>query len=77
MVPEELQRNEYLDENGLHEQYDIPPRTAQRWRASGDGPEYVRVGKRRILYRIADVERWLANRTFKSRADEISRQTAA
>jgi hypothetical protein len=67
----------YIDEAGLQEHYQIPPRTAQRWRASGEGPEYVRLGKRRILYRIADVERWLALRTFRSRGDEIARSNEA
>jgi hypothetical protein len=68
---------EYIDEDGLYERYLIPPRSAQRWRASGGGPAFVRLGKRRVAYRVADVERWLAERTFASRADELSRQTAA
>lgn len=70
------QPNEYIDEDEPYERFLIPPRTAQRWRASGDGPPFVRLGKRRIIYRTSDVENWLATRTFKSRADEISRQTA-
>ena len=76
-LPAEFQPHEYLDENGLADRYSIPPRTAQRWRATGDGPAFVRLGHRRVLYRIADVERWLAERTYKSRADELARQTAA
>jgi hypothetical protein len=63
---------EYLDEAGLHDYYLIPPRTASRWRASGDGPAYVRLGKRRIVYRRADVEAWLARRTFNSLAEEAA-----
>jgi hypothetical protein len=68
---------EYIDEDGLFERYLIAPRTAQRWRKDGGGPPFVRLGARRILYRVADVERWLAHRTFSSRADELSRQTEA
>ncbi len=68
---------EYIDEDGLHERFLIPPRTAQRWRASGDGPAFVRLGRRRVAYRVADVERWLAERTYRSLADEASRQSAA
>jgi hypothetical protein len=67
---------EYVDEAGLSEKYLIPPRTAQRWRASGAGPPFVRLGPRRVLYRIADVEAWLATRTYRSRADELARQSA-
>ena len=68
---------EYVDEDGLAERYLIPPRTAQRWRTSGDGPPFIRLGKRRVVYRVADIEQWLAQRTFASRADELTRYTAA
>ena len=77
MPSDDYRITEYIDEDGLYERYLIPPRTAQRWRASGGGPAFVRLGRRRVVYRVADVERWLAERTFSSRADELSRQTAA
>jgi hypothetical protein len=64
---------EYIDESALRERYLIPPRTAQRWRATGQGPAYVRLGRRRIAYRVADIEAWLADRTYAHRADELSR----
>jgi predicted DNA-binding transcriptional regulator AlpA len=67
---------EYIDEDELDERYHIRPRTAQRWRAEGGGPPFVRLGKRRIAYRVADVEAWLAERTYKSRADELARASA-
>ncbi len=51
-----------------------PARTAQRWRVTGEGPPYVRVGPRRVGYRPADVARWLESRTYKHRADELSRE---
>jgi hypothetical protein len=76
MATQEYQAAEYFDEDGLHEQYLIPPRTAQRWRASGEGPPFVRLGKRRVLYRRSDVERWLAGRTFASLADEAASRAA-
>jgi len=70
--------DEYITEQGLQERYLIPPRTAQRWRSSGDGPRWIRLGRRRILYRVRDVEVWLGERTYKHRADELARrQTAA
>jgi hypothetical protein len=71
------QAAEYVDEDGLRERYQISPRTAQRWRSSGDGPPYVRLGKRRVVYRVADVERWLAARTFASIADELAHVSVA
>jgi hypothetical protein len=69
--------SEYIDEDGLSERFLIPPRTAQRWRASGGGPAFVRLGRRRVVYRVADVERWLAERTYSSIADEIARASSA
>jgi predicted DNA-binding transcriptional regulator AlpA len=49
-------------------------RTAQRWRTTGDGPPFVRLGPRRIAYRVSDVEAWARTRTFRSRADELAQQ---
>ncbi len=50
---------------------DTSPRTLARWRSSGVGPPYVRVGPRRIGYLPADVERWAAAHRFTSRAAEL------
>jgi hypothetical protein len=70
------QKAEFLDEAGLQTEYLIPPRTAQRWRASGDGPPFVRLGKRRVVYRRSDVEAWLRARTFNTLAHEAASQAA-
>jgi hypothetical protein len=77
MAEQEQRPGDYLDEDGLYQDYLIPPRTAQRWRASGAGPKWIRLGRRRVIYRRADIEQWLRERTFDSRADELARQTAA
>lgn len=42
--------------------------TLQRWRTEGIGPPYVKVGPRRVGYRIEDVDRWLAERVVTSTA---------
>jgi len=36
--------------------------TLAKWRVSGDGPKFVRVG-RRPLYRGSDINAWLTSRT--------------
>ena len=46
------------------------PRTTVRWRRDGEGPPFIRVGPRRVLYRRSDVETWLRARTFDHRAAE-------
>jgi hypothetical protein len=69
--------NAYLTEREFCERFKVPTRTAQRWRATGDGPPYVRRGPRRILYRLADCEAWAAGRTYRHRAEELATQRAA
>ena len=68
---------DYLTPIEFCEHYHVAPRTAERWRTTGEGPAFVRAGPRKILYRTADCERWAALRTFAHRADEISRTLAA
>lgn len=38
------------------------PRTLERWRTDGCGPDYVKVGHR-VLYKQSAVERWLEAQT--------------
>jgi excisionase family DNA binding protein len=35
-------------------------RTLERWRHTGGGPAFTKVG-RRVVYRLADLEEWLAH----------------
>ncbi|WP_144186619.1 helix-turn-helix transcriptional regulator [Elioraea rosea] len=63
---------ELLSERDLRDRYGIPERTSQRWRMTGDGPPYVRLGARRVAYRRDDVEAWLDARTFPHRAAETA-----
>jgi predicted DNA-binding transcriptional regulator AlpA len=66
----------YLTPQHFCEIYNIAPRTAERWRVTGDGPKWVRIGPRRVAYRLSDCEAWAASRTFAHRADEIQRAVA-
>lgn len=67
----------YLTEVDFCSRYHVKPRTAQRWRGSGAGPSFVRLGPRRIGYRLSDCEAWAASRTFRHRADEMAQASAA
>lgn len=39
------------------------PRTLQRLLETGDGPPVVRLSRRRLIFRLSDVGRWLDGRT--------------
>ncbi len=67
----------YLTEAQFCEGWRVAQRSAQRWRVTGDGPPFVRVGPRRILYRLEDVEHWALERTYPHRAAELAAQREA
>jgi hypothetical protein len=55
----------YATQQKLAVATDISERTWERMRANGTGPRFAKAG-RKILYRWADVEDWLAKRSFTS-----------
>ncbi|WP_051212476.1 helix-turn-helix transcriptional regulator [Rubritepida flocculans] len=66
-----------LTEHEAAELLRVAPRSLQRWRATGDGPRFVRLGLRRVAYAEADLLAWAAARSFAHRADEVARKRAA
>jgi predicted DNA-binding transcriptional regulator AlpA len=67
----------YLTEEEFATRYHLGRRTLQRWRCTGEGPRWCRLGPRRVMYRLADIEDWAKARTYAHRADELARQPAA
>ena len=67
----------FFDEKRLSEHLLIPRRTLQRWRATGDGPAFIRAGERRILYRAEAVDEWAKAREHPHRAAEMVAQRDA
>ena len=61
---------EFLGARQLAELLGVTTRTTLRWRRDGGGPNYIRVGLRRILYHRADVAAWVAGRKFATLAAE-------
>lgn len=55
----------------------VMTRTLERMRVRGDGPAFIRIGARRVGYLEGEIERWLAQRTARSRAEELARAVAA
>ena len=46
----------------------LSPRTLERYRVTGQGPLYLKVG-RRVLYRRVDLDAWLENKVRRSTLD--------
>jgi excisionase family DNA binding protein len=46
----------------------VHPATLATWRHEGRGPKFVKVGDRRVRYRLSDVETWLDGQTRSSTA---------
>lgn len=66
----------FLDEAAAARLLNVHRRTLQRWRASGDGPPFVRIGPRRVGYRLDAIAKWAEGRTFVSMAAEMARRAA-
>jgi len=49
-------------------------RTLQRLLETGEGPPVVRLSERRLIFRLADVRRWVAQRTSR-KVSSPSRRT--
>ena len=47
-------------------------RSLERFRISGDGPPFVRLGKRRVGYLERELDAWLKDRTYAHRAAEMA-----
>ncbi|WP_426958332.1 helix-turn-helix transcriptional regulator [Muricoccus radiodurans] len=66
----------YLDEAAAARFLNVSQRTLQRWRVEGGGPNFCRIGMRRVGYDAAEIERWAAARTFPHRAAELAQAAA-
>lgn len=53
--------NRRLNQAELARRLRISPRTLERWRWSGDGPSYLKIGAR-VVYRLEDIEAYEAKR---------------
>lgn len=61
-VPVEGAASKFLDEKQLCTELGISPVTTTRWRRTGEGPPFVRIG-RLIRYPRSAIDTWIAVRT--------------
>ena len=45
----------HLNQNELAVRWTISPRTLERWRFTGEGPQFIKIGGR-VAYRVEDIE---------------------
>lgn len=57
--------DEFLNQVHLARRWHISPRTLERWRWTGEGPAYVKIGGR-VVYRLDDVKAYESGRRFES-----------
>lgn len=62
----------YLTEAETARHLKASRRSLQRWRVDGNGPPFIRVGARRVLYDADAIARWTDGRTFAHRAAELT-----
>jgi predicted DNA-binding transcriptional regulator AlpA len=47
----------------------IAPQTLARWAVEGQGPRFVKVGKRLVAYRAGDLRAWLRDQTRENTSE--------
>jgi predicted DNA-binding transcriptional regulator AlpA len=60
-----------LTQSECAEHLRLSERTLERFRVSGIGPKFVRMGKS-VRYRLCDVEAWIASRFVGSTSEETA-----
>lgn len=58
-----------LTEQAASRRLAVEARTLQQWRVSGVGPPFVRVSRRCVRYREADLNSWVADRIKRSTSE--------
>lgn len=55
--------SQLLDTSQVSSLLNLRAATLKKWRVLGIGPKYLRVGRRAVRYRLADVKRFIADGT--------------
>ncbi|MBL4543495.1 MAG: helix-turn-helix domain-containing protein [Rhodobacteraceae bacterium] len=65
----------HLNQVELAARWKISPRTLERWRWTGEGPAYVKIGGR-VVYRLDDVETYERERRCERTAQGAALRVA-
>lgn len=55
----------------------LAPATLAKLRIRGEGPRYAKTGPRLVIYDRDELDRWLAERMFRSTSDYLTREQSA
>ena len=66
----------FLNQVHLARRWHISPRTLERWRWTGEGPAFIKIGGR-VVYRLEDVEAYEASRQRHSTAEPVAARAGA
>lgn len=66
----------HLNQTELARRWSVSPRTLERWRWTGEGPAFLKLGGR-VAYRLADIEAYEAERLRASTAVSQPPQSTA
>ena len=69
-------RKTHFNQVELAERWKISPRTLERWRWTGDGPTYLKIGGR-VVYSLEDIEAFEAGQRRASTAQVPANQLPA
>ncbi len=61
----------HLNQLELARRWAMSPRTLERWRWTGKGPRFLKIGKR-VVYRVDDVEAFETRRLYNSTGKGVS-----
>ncbi|NYH95421.1 helix-turn-helix transcriptional regulator [Novosphingobium marinum] len=63
--------NSLANEVQTAEALDVAPNTLAKWRITGEGPPFLKIG-RSVRYDPADVQQWLASRKVRSTSERAA-----
>ena len=71
------QPQRYLTNDEAADYLRLPPRTLEKQRVLGGGPKFRKFG-RRVMYAVADLDAWAAERSYETTSDpEYAEQHSA
>jgi hypothetical protein len=66
---------QFLNQVHLARRWNISPRTLERWRWTGEGPAFLKIGGR-VVYRLDDIETYERDRRCESTAQGTALRAA-